>query len=110
MWGEETAAGGTAGYSFAEFESRGQTAVQAAEKNAKGLKGITFDSYPKGFASLLRSYCGVYDLTAEAVLHKKKEYVIQALHACPMVHSVRNLAELVDVMIQRQNRWLGYLA
>jgi alpha-galactosidase len=77
---------------------------------AKGLKGITFDSYPKGFASLLRSYCGVYDLTAEAVLHKKKEYVIQALHACPMVHSVRNLAELVDVMIQRQNRWLGYLA
>lgn len=76
---------------------------------AKGLKGIVFDSYPKGFASLLRSYCGVYDLTAEAVLHKKKEYVIQALHACPMVHSVGNLSELVDVVIQRQNRWLGYL-
>jgi len=29
--GEETAAGGTAGYSFAEFEGRGQGAVQAAE-------------------------------------------------------------------------------
>jgi len=48
-----------------------------------GLEGIAFDTYPKGFAALLRNYCGVYDLTAEAVLAKKKEYVIQALLANP---------------------------
>ncbi|MGH0052813.1 MAG: alpha-glucosidase [Sphaerochaetaceae bacterium] len=80
-----------------------------AKVYSKGMRGIAFDAYPKGFAALLRNYCGVYDLTAEAVLQKKKEYVIQALLANPVVHSMRNIPELVDVMIERQSKWLGYL-
>ncbi|HOE83791.1 MAG TPA: alpha-glucosidase [Sphaerochaeta sp.] len=76
---------------------------------AKGIKGITFNDYPKGMAALLRNYCGVYDLTAEAVLTGKKEYVIQALLANPVVDRVREIPELVDLMIERQEKWLGYL-
>ncbi len=76
---------------------------------AKGIKGVPLNPYPKGMAALLRNYCGVYDLTAEAVLTRKKEYVIQALLANPVVDRITGIEELVDVMIERQERWLGYL-
>ncbi|HKM05647.1 MAG TPA: alpha-glucosidase [Sphaerochaeta sp.] len=75
----------------------------------KGLEGVAFPDYPKGFAALLRNYCGVYDLIAEAALTGKKEYVIQALLANPVVDRCENIPELVELMIERQQRWLGYL-
>ncbi len=74
-----------------------------------GIKGIGFPDYPKGFGALLRNYTGTYDLTAEAVLQQKKDLVIQALLVNPVVDSVRRIPELVDVMIDRQSRWLDYL-
>jgi alpha-galactosidase len=74
-----------------------------------GVKGIGFPNYPKGFAALLRNYCGVYDLTAEAVLTGKKEYAVQALLANPVVNICRDLPELLDIIIERQQPWLGYL-
>lgn len=76
---------------------------------AKGMEGIAFPDYPKGFGALLRNYTGVYDLTAEAILRKKKEYAIQALLASPITTPVRAASELVELMIQRQEKWLGYL-
>lgn len=75
----------------------------------QGLEGISFPHYPKGFAALLRNYCGVYDMTAEAVLHGKKEYAIQALLANPVIDTIENIPELVTLMIERQYQWLGYL-
>lgn len=76
---------------------------------AKGIKGVAFPDYPKGMAALLRNYCGVWDLTAEAVLTGSREYVIQALLANPVVDRIRDIPELVELMIERQGRWLGYL-
>ena len=76
---------------------------------SKGLEGIAFPNYPKGFGALLRNYTGVYDLTAEAILTKKKEYAIQALLASPVITPVKAVSELVELMIQRQQKWLGYL-
>lgn len=73
------------------------------------LEGIPFPDYPKGLAALLRNYYGTYDLTAEAILTGKKEYVIQALLANPVVDRIKPIPELVDVMIDRQREWLGYL-
>ena len=80
-----------------------------ARIHAKGLEGIAFPAYPKGFATLLRNYCGVYDLVAEAVLTGRKEYVVQALLGNPVVNICRDIPELVDLMIERQATWLGYL-
>ncbi len=74
-----------------------------------GIRGVPFPDYPKGFAALLRSYAGVYDLTAEAILTGKKEYVLQAVLACPVVHTYRGMAEMVDTMIDEQREWVGYL-
>ena len=80
-----------------------------AKVRRSGLEPIAFPSYPKGFAALLRNYCGVYDLLAEAVLTKKREYVIQALLANPVVDRHRPLYEMVDLMIERQRPYLDYL-
>ena len=75
----------------------------------KGIEGLTMDPLPKGFLALLRNYVGVYDLTAEAIIHKRRDYVIQALLANPVVHQVKHLDALVDRMISQQSKWLGYL-
>ncbi len=75
----------------------------------KGIKGIAFPQYPKGFGALLRNYTGVYDLTAEAVLSGSKDLVIQAMLVSPVVHSCKNIPELADVMLERQSQWLSYI-
>lgn len=77
--------------------------------NASGVTGIPVKNMPKGFLALLRSYTGVYDLTAEAILGKKKDLVIQAMLANPVVHQASAVAPMVDRMIAKQERWLGYL-
>ncbi len=79
-----------------------------AKIRAGGPEGISFPDYPKGFAALLRSYTGVYDLTAEAILKKSKDLVIQALLVNPVVPACARVPELVDTMIERQAQWLGY--
>ncbi len=77
--------------------------------SANGIEGYKLNNIPKGFIALLRNYTGVYDLTAEAVLTGKREYVIQALLANPVVNKAKNIPELVDRMIRTQNKWLGYI-
>jgi alpha-galactosidase len=75
-----------------------------------GVHGIKIQGMSKGFLALLRSYTGVYDLTAEAIIQKKKSLVVQALLANPVVHQASQVEEMVDRMIDQQSRWLGYLA
>jgi alpha-galactosidase len=77
--------------------------------DSRGVHGMKVEGISKGFLALLRSYTGVYDLTAEAVIRKKKSLVVQALLANPVVHQASGLEEMVDRMIDQQNRWLGYL-
>ncbi len=77
--------------------------------SAKGVQGLKVANVPKGYLALLRNYCGVYDLSAEAVIHRKKEYLIQALLANPVVHQAGAIEEMVDRMIAQQRPWLGYL-
>ncbi|MBU0927767.1 MAG: alpha-glucosidase [Spirochaetes bacterium] len=74
-----------------------------------GVRGIPVLDAPKGYLSLLRGYCGVYDLTAEAVIHKKKSLVVQAMLANPVVHQASHIEAMVDRMIAQQGKWLGYL-
>lgn len=77
--------------------------------NKKGLTGVALPPLSKGYTGLLRSYCSVYDLTAEAIIHKSKEAVIQALLVNPVVHQAKGLPEMVDRMIAQQTPWLDYL-
>ena len=77
--------------------------------NSRGIEGLAFADYPRGFAALLRNYCGVYDLTAQAVLEQSRELVIQALLVNPVTCNADKAEALVDHMIERQSKWLGYL-
>jgi alpha-galactosidase len=74
-----------------------------------GLEGHRFAVYPRAFGALLRNYCGVYDLTAEAILTGKRECVVQALLVNPVVDTCAKIDEMVDLMLERQSAWLGYI-
>ena len=74
-----------------------------------GLEGHRFATYPKAFGALLRNYCGVYDLTAEAVLTGRRECVVQALLVNPVVDTCAKVDEMVDLLLERQSAWLGYI-
>jgi alpha-galactosidase len=80
-----------------------------ARIDAGGVRGEKLPPLPAGYAALLRSYTGVYDLTAEAVLHRSRDLAVQALLVNPVMNKARDAAELVDTMISLQPRWLGYL-
>jgi len=77
--------------------------------SAKGVEGIIINDYPKGFGALLRNYTGVYDLTAEAILTGSRDLVIQALLVNPVVDKCICIDEMVDVMLDRQRKWLSYI-
>ena len=75
----------------------------------RGITGLRFESYPKGFGALIRNYAGVYDLTAEAILSGSRDLVVQAVLAAPMVNKYHGVGEMVDNMLDQQRRWLEYI-
>jgi len=77
--------------------------------NKTGVHGNRISGMPKGYLALLRNYTGVYDLTAEAIIQGKKDFVIQAMLANPVVHQATHVREMVDRTIALQSKWLGYL-
>lgn len=74
-----------------------------------GLTAVKMDPLPKGYAGLLLNQAAVHDLTAEAVLKKSKAAALQALLVDPMVNNYNGIEEMLDTMIEYQERWLGYL-
>lgn len=77
--------------------------------DGKGVEGIRLDAMPQGFAGLLANQVAVHDMAAEAIIRGSKDLVVQALLVDPVVDKVDAIAELVDVMIERQSDYLGYL-
>jgi alpha-galactosidase len=74
-----------------------------------GLHGISLGELPHGFAGLLFNQVAVHDLTAEAILQKSKALALQALLVDPIVDIYQGLEEMLDTMIDYQDKWLGYL-
>lgn len=74
-----------------------------------GVNGVEMPELSKGYLSLLRNYCSVYDLTAEAIINKDKSLVVQAILANPVVNQAKNVHDMVERMIDVQSKWLGYL-
>lgn len=80
-----------------------------AHINKNGIEGIPLPKLPCGYAGLLRNQVAIHDMNAEAVFTKSKKTVVQALLVDPVVSIAKNLPELVDVMVETQNEFLGYL-
>jgi alpha-galactosidase len=79
-----------------------------ARIDAKGVHGVAVD-VPIGIRGLLTNQIGIHDLTAEAVLGKSRDIVVQALLVDPVVTISRGIGDLVDHMIAEQRPWLDYL-
>jgi alpha-galactosidase len=77
--------------------------------NKAGVQGIPMGKLPSGFLGLLRNQVGIHDLTAEAILQKSKTLALQALLVDPIVNRYKGMDELLDTMIDYQEKWLGYL-
>ncbi|HEB91623.1 MAG TPA: alpha-glucosidase [Deltaproteobacteria bacterium] len=75
----------------------------------KGISGIRLDGMPRGFAGLLANQVAVHDLTAQAVLDRSKDLVLQALLVDPVVDRVGMAERLIETMIELQPEYLGYL-
>ena len=52
---------------------------------------------------------GIHNMTAEAILQKKKSLVVEALLVDPVVTVSKGIPDLVDHMIAEQSPWLDYL-
>jgi alpha-galactosidase len=76
--------------------------------DSKGIEGIPV-TLPHGMRGLLSNQVGIHDMTALAVLEKRKELVIQALLVDPINPVLKGIPELVDHMIEAQSPWLDYL-
>ncbi len=74
-----------------------------------GLHGISPGVLPRGFTGLLMNQAAVHDLTAEAIIHKSKAAALQALLVDPVVNRYHGMEEMLNTMIDYQEKWLGYL-
>jgi alpha-galactosidase len=74
-----------------------------------GVHGVSLGHLPKGFAGLLMNQVAVHDLTAEAVICKSRALALQALLVDPVVNRYDGLDEMLNTMIDYQEKWLGYL-
>ncbi len=79
-----------------------------ANVHASGVEGIAVN-VPAGIRGLLANQIGIHNMTAEAILQKKKDLVVQALLVDPIVTVSNGMGELVDHMISEQRPWLDYL-
>jgi alpha-galactosidase len=76
--------------------------------DANGVHGIKLDM-PAGIRGLLANQIGIHNMTAEAILQKKKSLVVEALLVDPVVTVSKGIPDLVDHMIAEQSPWLDYL-
>lgn len=74
-----------------------------------GIHGVPLGQIPSGFAGLLLNQAAVHDLTAEAVLKKSKSAALQALLVDPVVNQYAHVEEMLDTIMDYQEKWLGYL-
>lgn len=80
-----------------------------ATVDKNGVHGVPLGKIPAGFAGLLMNQVAVHDLTAEAILQKSKGLALQALLVDPIVNQYSGLDEMLDTMLEYQEKWLGYL-
>ncbi|HEY3290691.1 MAG TPA: alpha-glucosidase, partial [Anaerolineae bacterium] len=80
-----------------------------ATVDKNGVHGLNMGQLPHGYAGLLMNQVAVHDMTAEAVIHKSKAMALQALLVDPMVNEYHHMEELLNTMIDYQEKWLGYL-
>lgn len=74
-----------------------------------GVHGVPLGTIPRGFAGLLMNQVAIHDLTAEAIIHKSRALALQALLVDPVAGHINQMEEMLDTMIEYQEKYLSYL-
>ncbi|GAK51363.1 putative alpha-galactosidase [Candidatus Moduliflexus flocculans] len=74
-----------------------------------GVHGIPLGMFPKGIAGLLNNQAAAHDLTAEAALQGSRALALQALLVDPVVDHFAAAEQMLNLIIEMQQRYLGYL-
>lgn len=74
-----------------------------------GVHGVPLGTIPRGFAGLLMNQVAIHDLTAEAIIHKSRDLALQALLVDPVAGHINGMEEMLDTMIEYQDKYLSYL-
>lgn len=75
----------------------------------QGVHGIPLGAFPKGIAGLLNNQAAAHDLTAEAALQGSRALALQALLVDPVVDNFAAAEQMLNLIIEMQQRYLGYL-
>ncbi len=75
----------------------------------EGVHGVKFGMFPKGIAGLLNNQVAVHDVTVEAAMTGSRELALQALLVDPIVDSLRGAEQMLDLMLELQKDYLGYI-
>lgn len=78
--------------------------------NKNGVHGVEVGMFPKGIAGLLMNQVAVHDLTVEAAITGSRELALQALLVDPVVDSFKGAQQMLDMLLELQKEYLGYLA
>ena len=74
-----------------------------------GVHGVSLGDLPRGFTGLLYNQVAVHDMTAEAVITGSKAAVLQALLVDPIVDKCAATEKMLDMMLELQKDYLGYI-
>jgi len=80
-----------------------------AKIDKDGVYGIKLGMLPKGIAGLLNNQVAVQDLTVEAALTGSRQIALQALLVDPVVDSLRGAEQMLDMILELQKEYLGYI-
>ena len=80
-----------------------------AKIDKTGVHGIKLGMLPKGIAGLLNNQVATQDLTVEAVLSSSRQIALQALLVDPVVDSLRGAEQMLDMLLELQREYLGYI-
>ena len=74
-----------------------------------GVHGVELGALPKGIVGLLSNQVAVHDLTAEAALTGSRDIVLQALLVDPVIDSLHGAEQMLDLILELQKDYLGYI-
>ncbi|MFW9976558.1 MAG: alpha-glucosidase [Candidatus Thorarchaeota archaeon] len=71
-----------------------------------GVQGIPLGDYPEPLVDLLREEIGVQDLVVNAILHKSRDFAVQALQRDANFPRKDQIDAFLDEMLQLQKDWI----
>jgi len=78
-----------------------------ATVNKSGVHGNVLGVYPEPLVNILKIESTVQDLVVNAIIHKSRDFAVQALQADPNFPRKHFINEFLDEMVEIQKEWIS---